>query len=179
MKGEVRYGNPDVADYTSEPLDTLVFNNAQPVVLKETGKKASRQAVPLNVRISNLRLSPTIHRYATKSEISLYHACMVDGSVEGGEFRGVIKPNPFCSAMSEKFLSDFLQFHFFLKLGGEVFHGLSREYDKGKGILTATMYKPKGLERLNSADELTPDFFAEIPFFRGIRRAYFERQGPK
>jgi len=175
MKGYVKLGSPDVIDYTTELLDTLVFNNAQSVVLKETGKKASKQPVPLDVRITDLKLSPIIYEHTTKTEISKYNACMVDGGVEGGEFRGVIKPNPFCSAMPEKFLSDFLQFHFFLKLGGDAFHGLSREYDKDKGILTATLYKPKGLERLNSVDEVTPDFFVELPLF-GKRRAYFERQ---
>jgi hypothetical protein len=150
--------------YTPEylGLNDLVFG-APSVVLKGIDKKG----LPLEVAISNIKITPGTHVRQTKRDLITNPVRMLEGTVDGGKFKGVIRAERFDLANIHERCC---QIHFYLEKDGKAYAGKSMEYDPDKKHLTAEMY---ALHEPTDPNNIGTDYAVNLPLFR-VMRAYFE-----
>jgi hypothetical protein len=144
-------------------LNDLLFDEPS-IVLKETDKKA----LPLEATVSDVKITPGTSFQQTKYHIVSYPVRIVEGNVDNGKFKGVIRANRYDFGTFEIKLC---QLHFCLEKDGKFYAGKSMEFDHDKKHLTAEMFQLKEKQDLKN---IGTDYRVKMPLFRGVMHAYFE-----
>ncbi len=156
---EVRYKPEEVG------LNNLIFNEPN-ITLMQTAT-FHRHTLPLEVRITDIKKTPGTYVLQTKNDQIHYPVTILEGSVLGGKFKGVIRAEKF--VIANHVISN-CQIHFYLEKEGKAYAGKSMDHLQDKNHLTAAIYLLK--EKLEP-DSIGTDYHVHLPFFR-VMRAYFE-----
>jgi hypothetical protein len=142
-------------------LNDLLFNEPN-LVLKETAKKG----LPLEATVSDIKITPGTSFQQTKYHIASYPVRMVEGNVDNGKFKGIIRAIRYEFGTFEIKLC---QLHFYLEQDGKAYAGKSMEHDKDNNHLAAEMYALRGPIDPNN---IGTDYAVNLPFFRTMRASF-------